>query len=58
MSYNVTYYLKDIIHKNVIYLIVYVDIIIPIGIDNYLSNYKFNILNLHFLVMNISDGIL
>lgn len=58
MSYNVTYYLKDIIHKNVIYLIVYVDIIIPIGIDNYLSNYKFNILNLHFLVINISDGIL
>lgn len=58
MSYNVTYYLKDIIHKNVIYLIVYVDIIIPIGIDNYLSNYKFNILNLHFSVMNISDGIL
>lgn len=58
MSYNVTYYLKDIIHKNVIYLIVYVDIIIPVGIDNYLSNYKFNILNLHFSVMNISDGIL
>lgn len=58
MSYNVTYYLKDIIHKNVIYLIVYVDIIIPTGIDNYLSDYKFNILNLHFSVMNISDGIL